>query len=191
MELYRKAFQLVREAANTQSQHARLTRALLAEVHYEQGRIDEAEELLNESFDAAALGGAADFMIRHYCLGARIMAVRGDREAAADRLEEGTRTAETFALPRLRAAIDAERVRLGLSPASGFVPVVRETRQPPADGIAVATAQLEEQAAIGLLVAQGDPAQTERACDWAGEWVRTLDGTGRRRAGLQATRLLV
>ncbi|MDT2008933.1 protein kinase [Rhodococcus opacus] len=191
MELYRKAFQLVREAANTQSQHARLTRALLAEVHYEQGRIDEAEELINESFDAAALGGATDFMIRHYCLGARIMAVRGDRETAARRLGEGARTAETFSLPRLRAAVDAERVRIGLPPASGFVAVTRATRRTPTDGIGEATAQLEEEAAIAMLVAQGDPMQTEHACDWADEWVRTLDGTGRRRAGLQARRLLV
>ncbi|EKT83849.1 serine/threonine protein kinase [Rhodococcus opacus M213] len=191
MELYRKAFQLVREAENTQSQHARLTRALLAEVHYEQARVDEADELLNETFDAAALGGAPDFMIRHYCLRARIMAVRGDRDGAARQLDEGVRTAETFSLPRLRAAVDNERVRIGLPPAPGFVPVTRETRRTPANGLDLATAQLEEEAAITLLAARGDPADADLACEWANDWVRQLDGTGRHRACLQAVRLLV
>ncbi|HJQ42128.1 MAG TPA: hypothetical protein VJ831_03505, partial [Jatrophihabitantaceae bacterium] len=191
MELYRKAFQLVREAKNTQSQHARLTRALLAEIHYEQDRIDEADELLNETFDAAALGGAPDFMIRHYCLRARIMAVRGDREGAARQLDEGVRTAEAFSLPRLRAAVDNERVRIGLPVPPGFVAVTRETRRTPADGLDLATAQLEEEAAIRLLEAQGDPVAADRACEWANDWVRELDGTGRHRAGLQAIRLLV
>ncbi len=55
-ELYRRAFQLVRDAGNTQSQHARLTRALLAEMLYEQNRLAEADELLSETFDPAALG---------------------------------------------------------------------------------------------------------------------------------------
>jgi serine/threonine-protein kinase PknK len=189
-ELYRTALQLVHDAGNTQSQHACLTRALLAEGLYLQDRIDEAEELLNETFDAAALGGAPDFMIRHYCLRARILSLHGNRAGAASQLDEGARTADAFSLPRLRAAIDLERARLALSPRPGFVTVTRGTRPPPADDIAQITAELEDETAIILLLHRDGPEQIRLACDWADERVHALDGTERELARLHATRLL-
>ena len=191
MELYRRAFQLVREAGNTQSQHARLTRALLAEMLYQQNRITEADELLSETFDPAALGGAADFMIRHYCLRARILSARGDRNGSANELDEGIGTADRFSLPRLRAAVDNERVRLGLPPRPGFVAVTRTAHPEPVDGIEQITAQLEDETAILLMVRTGDPTTIRLACDWAEEWVRTLVGSGRELARLHALRLQV
>jgi serine/threonine-protein kinase PknK len=188
-ELYRRAFQLVLDAGNTQSQHARLTRALLAEGLYLQDRIAEAEDLLNETFDAAALGGATDFMIRHYCLRARILSLHGNQAGAASQLDEGVRTAAAFSLPRLRAATDLERVRLGLPSRPGFVPVTRGTHPPPADGIARITAELEDETAITLLLRGEDPEQLRFACDWANDRMRTLEGTGRELASLHAARL--
>ncbi|PBC50049.1 protein kinase [Rhodococcus sp. ACS1] len=189
-ELYHRAFDLVREAGNTQSQHARLTRALLAEELYLQDRIEEAAELLGETSDAASLGGASDFMIRHYCLGARIRSVRGDHTGAGSLLDEGIRTAHILSLPRLRAAVDGERVRLGLPPRPRFVPVTRGTRREPVDGIERVTAELEDEAAILLLVRSGDAEQIRIACEWAGDWLRALDGTERAMARLHAGRLL-
>jgi serine/threonine-protein kinase PknK len=190
-ELYRRAFQLAQDAGNTQSQHARLTRALLAEVLYLQDRIAEAEEVLEETVDVAALGGAPDFMIRHYCLSARFHALRDDHAGATRQLDEGVRTADTFSLPRLRAAVDLERVRLGLPLRPGFVSVTRGMRPPPADGIEQMTAELEDEAAITLLLRSADPEQLRRACDWADERVSAFEGTGRELARLQAARLWV
>jgi serine/threonine-protein kinase PknK len=190
-EWYRRAFQLVQDAGNTQSQHARLTRALLAEGLYLQDRVAEAEELLNETFDAAAVGGGADFMIRHYCLRARILALHGNHAGAASHLDDGVRTAAAFSLPRLRAAVDLERVRLGFAPRPGFVPATRGAHPPPADGLARITAELEDETAITLLLGSGDREQIRVACDWANEWVRTLEGTGRELARLRAARLSV
>jgi serine/threonine-protein kinase PknK len=190
-ELYRRAFQLAQDAGNTQSQHARLARALLAEVLYWQNRIAEAEELLDDTFDAAAIGGAPDFMIRHYCLSARFRVLRGDIAGAATQLDDGLRTAETFALPRLRAAVDLERVRGALPPRPGFVAVSRGTRPPTADGIEQVTAELEDEAAITLLLKSADPERIQRAADWAEERVSAFEGTGRELARLQAARLQV
>ncbi|WP_037182120.1 serine/threonine-protein kinase, partial [Rhodococcus opacus] len=191
IELYRRAFRLVRDAGNTQSQHARLSRALLAEMLYQQNQITEADELLSETFEPAALGGAPDFMIRHYCLRARILSARGDRVGAANELDEGIRTADRFSLPRVRAAVDNERVRLGLPPRPGFVAVTRTARPEPVDGIEQITAQLEDETAILLLLRTGDPTAIQLACDWADEWVQTLAGTGRELARLHAMRLQV
>lgn len=190
-ELYRRAFQLVLDAGNTQSQHARLTRALLAEGLYLQDRVAEAEDLLNETVDAATVGGGADFMIRHYCLRARILSLHGNHAGAESQLDEGVRTAATFSLPRLRAAVDLERVRLGFPPRPGFVPVTRGAHPPPADGIARITAELEDEAAITLLLRGGDPEQIRFACDWANDRVQALEGTGRELARLHAARLRV
>lgn len=190
-ELYRRAFRLVQDAGNTQSQHARLTRALLAEELYLEDRIAEAEDLLNETFDAAALGGATDFMIRHYCLRARILSLHGNQSGAASQLDEGLRTAAAFSLPRLRAAVDLERVRLGLPPRPGFVAVTYGAQPPPADGTARITGELEDEAAITLLLRDDDPENIRVACQWADERVRGLDGTGRELARLHAARLTV
>nr|WP_250771874.1 serine/threonine-protein kinase [Rhodococcus sp. MSC1_016] len=189
-ELYHRAFNLVRDAGNTQSQHARLTRVLLAEDLYQQNRIDEAEELLDETSDAAALGGASDFMIRHYCASARIRSIRGDHDGAVSRLDEGIRTANKYSLPRLRAAVDCERARLGYPPRSGVVSLTRRSRQEPADGIERVTAEMENEATILLMLRSGDPEQLSLACDLAENWVQALAGTGRELARLGATRLL-
>lgn len=188
---YQRAFQLANDAGNTQSQHARFTRALLAEGLYRQNRITEAEKLLEGAFDPEALGGSEDFMTRHYCLRARIRYLRGDHAAAATSLDEGLRAADALTLPRLRAAVDNERIHLGLHPQPGFTAVTHHQRRTSGDGIDQTTAQLEDETAIMLLARSNDPDQIRTACDWAEEWVHSLDGTGRELARLHATRLQV
>jgi len=71
-----------------------------------------------------------EIIIARYVIGARIKAVRGDRDAAADRLDDGAHAAAAFGLPRLRAHIDNERMRLDL-PFAG--PVAHEDALP--DGL--------------------------------------------------------
>ena len=50
---------------------------------------------------------------------------------------------------------------------------------------------LAQETAIRLLAAADSPEPTRIACTWAQEWVNMLDGSGRRRALLQAKRLLI
>ncbi|QNJ94811.1 protein kinase [Mycolicibacterium fluoranthenivorans] len=191
IELYRRAYQLVREAGNTQSHHARLTRAFLAEQLYLRNQVDEAEELLAENFYAASLGGTADFMMRHYCIRARIASIHGDRTGTLRELDEGAHTADLLSLPRLQAAVDNERVRLGMPLRPGFAPVSHTRKQNSADGIGQITAQLEDETAITLLLRTDDPEQIHTAVGWASDWTRSLEGTDRALAWLYAGRLLV
>lgn len=189
--LYCNAIQLTRDAGNTQSQHARLARSLLAEVFHWQGQVAKADGLLDQTFDFAAVGGAPDFMIRHYCLSARVLALRGDRAAAADRLDEGVRAAEAVALPRLLAAVDLERARLDLPTRPGFVPAIRGESRQPLDGVEQLTADYNDETTITLLLRNQDHSSAQLACEWAGERVRRLDGTSRELAQLYAQRLWV
>jgi serine/threonine-protein kinase PknK len=125
-------------------------------------------------------------MIARYVIGARIKAMRGDRDAAARILDDAARAAHTLGLPRLRAHVENERMRLDL-------PVVvlparamhREAQL--GDGPREITAQLSDETEIrGLLAA--DPVL---ACRRAQAWVHRLQHQGRPRALLQANRLLV
>jgi serine/threonine-protein kinase PknK len=130
-------------------------------------------------------------MILHYCLRARILSLHGNHAGAASHLDEGVRIAAVFSLPRVRAAVDLERARLGFAPRPGFVPATRGAHPPPADGLARITAELEEESAITLLLRGGDPEQIRIACDWANDRVHILEGTGRELARLRAARLRV
>ena len=169
--------------------------SLLGELLYERGEVAEAERLLDEGFKLGADAGAVDFKIARYVVGARIKALRGDRDAAARRLNEGLRIAGAMSLPRLRAAAENERVRLGLPAppdAGALPPVCYAARRRPVDGIEEITAQLEEDTAIRLLLVEDTSHErTELACTWAREWVDRMEARRRPRALLQARTLLV
>ena len=111
---FREALQVAKRAGDTHSHAARLACALLGELLYERGEVDEADRLLDESYQLGAEGGVVEFMIARYVTGARIKAVRGDRDAAAARLDDAAHVAATIDLPRLRAHVDNERMRLDL-----------------------------------------------------------------------------
>ena len=80
---FREALRVARRSLGVQSHARRLASALLGEVLYERGDVDEADLLLDESYQLGAEGGVVEFMIARYVTGARIKAVRGDRGAAA------------------------------------------------------------------------------------------------------------
>jgi ATP/maltotriose-dependent transcriptional regulator MalT len=109
---FREALRVAKRSGGAQSHATRLACALLGQLVYERGEMDEADRLLDESYQLGSEGGVVEFMIARYVTGARIKAVRGDRAAAAARLDEGARVAATIGLPRLRAHIDNERMRL-------------------------------------------------------------------------------
>lgn len=185
-QCFREALRVAERAGDTHSHAARLACALLGELLYERGEVEEADRLLDESYLLGAEGGSVEFMIARYVTGARIKAVRGDRDAAAARLDDGARAATIFGLARLRAHIDNERMRLDLP---GAADTARDAQKEalPDGGVGEITAQLHDEAEIRGLLAD----QPGLACERAQAWVRRLEHQRRPRALLQANRLLV
>ena len=193
-EHFRAGLRAARRGSGRHSSAAVLAGSILGELLYERGELDEAERLLDDGFALGSEGGVVDFKISRYVVGARLKAVRGDREAVVSRLADGARAAAAMNLERLAAAVENERVRLGLGPlpsAPRQQPVAYGTRPRPDHGTAAWTAQLEEATAIRGLLADPTPENTELACRWAGEWVQLLRGSRRERRLLRAERLEV
>ncbi|MFE7199957.1 LuxR C-terminal-related transcriptional regulator [Pseudonocardia alni] len=106
----RDAVALAREMAGRRSHAAQLAGALLGELCHLRGEREEAERLLTESAELGAESGVVDFMVASYALLARIRAAAGAGEESAELLAEGARVADRLGLPRLRAAVGAERI---------------------------------------------------------------------------------
>lgn len=109
-EHLRGAVLLARESAGRRSHAAQLAGALLGELHYLRGQLDEAERLLEACSELGAESGVVDFMIASYALHARVKAGRGAAGEAATLLTEGNRVADRLGLPRLHSALGAERI---------------------------------------------------------------------------------
>jgi serine/threonine-protein kinase PknK len=182
---FREALRLAKQCGGTHSHAARLACALLGELLYERGDVDEAERLIEESCQLGSEGGIVDFMIARYTISARLKAMGGDCDAAGEYLDDGARVAAALGLPRLRAHVDNERMRLGL-PVAASSERLRSKDDLPPGGVGVITAQLRDETEIrGLLAGQPD-----LACRQAQAWVQRLQHQGRPRALLQASRLL-
>jgi hypothetical protein len=185
---FRRALQV----GGSHSHPARLAGSLLGEVLYERGDLAQAERLLDEGYQLGAEAGIVDFKLARYVVGARIKAVRGDRDEALHRLTEGARIAQSMALPRLAAAVDRELLRLGLaatSPRSSFPQI----SHPQAfHGVEAITAQISDDTLVRAhLGPTATATQVDLACRWARRWVTDLRSQGRPRALLQAQRLLL
>jgi len=183
---FREALQVAKRCGGIHSHATRLACALLGELLYERGDLDEAERLLDESYQLEEEGGIVEIMVARYVIGARIKALRGDRDAAAARLHDAAHVAATLGLPRLRAYVDNERLRLDL-PATASSPRDVDTDVLPDGGLGDITAQLRDETEIRGLLAD----QPAVACERAQAWVQRLEPQGRPRALLQANRLLV
>ncbi|MEE2059624.1 protein kinase domain-containing protein [Rhodococcus artemisiae] len=187
---FRTALRIARRSGGVHSHGGRLAAAMLGELLYEQGRLTDAEALFDESAQLGIEGGIADFMIARFATAARLKVARGDRAAAVALLDEGQRAAVTHNLRRLRARVDNERVRLGLPTAPREPRKMPATDAPDPDGVTEVTAQVEDATAIRLLYSSGDPDSIAQAVEWARLWHRRTAINGRRRAHLQAARLL-
>ncbi|BAH50914.1 serine/threonine-protein kinase [Rhodococcus opacus] len=183
---FRAAWDLAVASVGVHSYAAQLSGALLGDLLYQQGMIDEAERLLDASYRLGAEGGVVDFMLASYGTGARIKALRGDMSAAVQRLDEGAATARTLSLPRLAARIDNERIRCGLDPGIDFRARFQqrsESEQQP-DGIRTRTTETDEDSHIRLLLSAGS---YDSACARMEAVVRTLETARRPRALLEAS----
>jgi len=94
--------------------------------------------------------------------------------------------------PRLEAAVNNERIRLGIQIAPAAAARLRSTRTiPHNDGIATLTAELDENSAVRLLAASDSPDDQGQACRRAADLATGIDGQRRPLAALQAELLLI
>ena len=114
---------------------------------------------------------------------------QGDLSAAAERLDAGMKTAENLQLPRLAAAINNERIRLGVAPS--VAARLRSVRAIPRDdGIATINAELDEESAVRLLLACGSADEQDQAWRRATQLLAGMDARRRPLAALRAELLL-
>ncbi|OJZ63321.1 hypothetical protein BRW65_29930 [Mycobacterium paraffinicum] len=192
MRLFREAFD-IGTAAGPHSYAARIAGAVLGELLYETGELAAAAELLEESYHLGPEGGGVDYLMARYGVGARIKAVQGDREAAAERLDDGAAVAERLRLPRLAAALNHERIRLGLPIDPTESERLRAVGSIPRDGNGIATITAELDAASGIRLLSRSHSRDDRAlaCRHAADLLAGIDATARPLAALQARLLLV
>ena len=183
-----QAVDLAQASAGRRSHAAQLAGALLGELRYEQGELDEAQRLLEDSRELGAESGVVDFMIASYTVLARVRAHRGAAAEAAELLGEGINVGERLRLTRLRASVVAERVRQLLL--AGRVPEARRAAHtlPEASGetggVSLAVEQLRTGALAAVLSAEGDH---EGAIALADGLAREMTARGQTRARLVAT----
>jgi len=153
--------------------------------------LDEATRLLDESYQLGPEGGGVDYLAARYVTGARVKAASGDRDAAAERLTAGMKAATELRLPRLAAAVTNERIRLGMPIEPAVAARLRSERTIPRnDGIAMMTAELDEDSAVRLLSASGSADDGEQARRRAADLLAGIDAEQRPLAALRAQLLL-
>lgn len=123
--------------------------------------MDDAARMLEMSYGLGPDGGGVDYLAARYVGSAKVKAAQGDLSAAAERLDAGMKTAENLQRPRLAAAINNERIRLGVAPS--VAARLRSVRTIPRDdGIATIIAELDEESAVRLLLARVRPTSRTR-----------------------------
>ena len=188
---FREAFEIA-GGLGPHSHAVRLAGALLGQLLYETGDLAEATRLLEDSYQFGSEGGGVDYLAARFVIGARIRALHGDRSAAIERLDAGMDAAQRLRLPRLAAAVNNERIRLGIPIAPVAAARLRSTRTiPHNDGIATLTAELDEDSAVRLLAASDSPDDQGQACRRAADLATGIDGRRRPLAALQAELLLI
>ena len=185
---FREAFE-IGCGVGSRSHAARLAGALLGELLYEAGELDDAARMLEMSYGLGPEGGGVDYLAARYVASAKVKAAQGDLSAAAERLDAGMKTAENLQRPRLAAAINNERIRLGVAPS--VAARLRSVRAIPRDdGIATIIAELDEESAVRLLLASGSADEQDQAWRRATQLLAGMDARRRPLAALRAELLL-
>ncbi|MBV8349318.1 MAG: serine/threonine-protein kinase PknK, partial [Mycolicibacterium sp.] len=188
-----KNFRAALEIAATVGPHShavRLAGALLGELLYETGELNEAERRLDESYRLGSDGGGVDYLAARYLTCARIKAAQGDRACgrAANGRDGGGAAVEAA---RLAAAITNERIRLGFEIAPAVAARLRSPRTTARDdGIATFTAELDENSGIRLLSSSDSADERDQACRRAAELLGGINAARRPLAALGAHILL-
>lgn len=160
---FRTALDLARQTG-AHSYAARLAGALLGSLLYDMGDVDTAEELLDRSNELGPEGGIVDILLATYGVGSRIKALRGDRAATEQRLEEGAAVAARLGVSRLSKHIVNERIRAGLPIDPVTSASLRHSSLPVEQGgIAEVCSQLDEESSIRLLLSDRSDAAAQQA----------------------------
>lgn len=183
-----EAVDLAQSSAGRSSHAAQLAGALLGELRYEQGELDDAQRLLEGSRELGAESGVVDFMMSSYTVLARLWAHRGAREEAAKLLGEGINVSARLNLTRLQASVVAERIRQLLL--AGRVSDARRAAHTLPDashqsgGVSLAVEQLRTGSLAAVLSAEGDH---DGAIALAEGLAHDMSARGQARASLVAT----
>jgi ATP/maltotriose-dependent transcriptional regulator MalT len=102
------AFQTAREDLGRDCSATQLPAALLAESLYEQGRLEEADNLLRFRIPAIRSSGSLECAARAYVVLARVSMHRGQQELALSLLRDARALGERRRWPRLVAVSAAE-----------------------------------------------------------------------------------
>ncbi|WP_280305825.1 serine/threonine-protein kinase [Nocardia neocaledoniensis] len=191
-DLLTSALDHATETMGATAHATRLACALLGELRYETGRLDEAADLLERGRELSAEGGGGvDFMLATYAVGARVRTLRGDRDGARDLLDEGSAHAERLDLPRLAARMHNERVRLGFALDPGVVAtLLRERVIRRDDAIGTLVDEIDEDSAIRLLMAEPGADAHRSAVERAEALLAGIDAERRPMAALRTGFLL-
>lgn len=187
----RHAMNLAQASDEDRSYLSRLSGALLGELLYERGDVEQAERLLDDSYHLDAEGGIVEIMLATHVVGARAKHALGQDDQAAERLDTGERLAHALHLPRMAAHITAERLRSGIGAwalSADSFPAEMPHDLP--DGIVQVTAEKIEEAAIRALLAVGTDDTRNAACRRARALTEFIDAKTRPRAALNARLLL-
>jgi serine/threonine-protein kinase/serine/threonine-protein kinase PknK len=170
---------------------AKLAGALLGELFYEHGQLDQAEVLLDDAFALGAEGGIVDFMLASFGTGAMLKFARGDAAAAHCRLAEGLDIAKTLQLSRLQARLLNDSVRIaalsGEPIDDSLARRITHSHSERLDELDGVTAELMEDAQIRMLLIAGTPSALDEACARARACRDRIDQHDRPRAHLRAT----
>jgi len=185
-QCFEDALAIAQKAPGSRRHPTRVAGAMLGDLLYERGDLVRAERLLDEARLLGRELGAVDFLVAAYVTGARLKAIRGDTTGASAVLSAGAALATELDLPRFGARIYNERIRWNLP-----IDRVQDVAQPkPTDGVAIATIEASEAAAIRSLLAEHSLAGDDRACTRARALHRAIAARDRPRAQLEAGLLL-
>ncbi|MCX4092978.1 serine/threonine-protein kinase [Nocardia sp. alder85J] len=168
-----------------------LAGAYLGDLRYRQNRLDEAEELLAAVVRGPCEPRGAEVALAAYGTGARLAAIRGELDRAEELLTAGERMAQERSLPRLSARLTNERLRIGLPiPAEVRdrllnLPLYRKQHT----RIRAALAELAQESAIRMLLADGTSSAVAAACARAEVMYREIGAQNRPRGLVDASLL--
>ncbi|MCX4095689.1 serine/threonine-protein kinase [Nocardia sp. alder85J] len=184
--ILRRALEITLESGARSHTAKLIVSTQLAGLLYQTGQFAEADELAPDAADIDVAN--VEVLLTAYRTTAGLAAVRGDVTAAEHCLNEGHRVAHRLSLRRLAVQMLDERVRLGL-------PITHDERhrltdlggyhQQP-DHIQAVTAELEQDAAVRLLLAERTPVASRSSIERSGKLFEQIRQQKRPRALLQA-----
>ena len=113
--LYQEAIQLAEQHVGPESAAMALPASLMAEIRYEEGRMEDAEKLLIDRIPVIEAAAMLDCVLRAHVTMARVAAWRVNYERAYAHLESAEKLGQARGWGRLAAAALSERLRFNLA----------------------------------------------------------------------------